>query len=204
MNMKHFKREVPEAIQEKIHALAQYVHEEWSNVIVISSRSYGAMGEVQLSEIQGNYVSGWMPNQDGGFSIDCLYQNDQDKTYHFTEKQTEAASSQATTCWEMFLHDNALDSELSYDDLTEEQKTSFADYENEWFDPALLQFQVFTEGWKNYDSEDKPTITMRLSINYKDAPYYREGGAEDIKSVILEIDEFMNTDIEVLAEQFDV
>lgn len=202
--MKNFKREVALPIQTKMQALALYIENEWENIICTGNKSYGSMGETQQSEIEGNYVSGWMPNQDGGFTVSKLYQCDQDSTYHFTQKQTDFANSQAETCLDMFFHDNKME-KVAYDELTDEQKESLFEYENEWFNGALLQWQCFVEGYSEgvFGSKEK-LVTMRISINYKDAPYFREKSAEYIKTLALSIDEFMSMPIEDIAKQFTV
>lgn len=196
--LKNFKSSVPADLQNKIKELADSV--DLSDI----ARQYvmsGGCGEQRLEEIEGNYVSGWMPKQDGGFSVSDWYQNDIDSSYHFTEKQTEFNNDQQEQCFKAFLSDNDLDSEMLWDELTDEQKESLYDYEREWFEESLLQFQVFCEGYTEWTGDPKQVV-MRLSINYKDAPYYREQYAEDIKTYILEVDEFMNTPIANILEYF--
>jgi hypothetical protein len=103
--------------------------------------------------------------------------------------------------------DNGLDRNLSWDDLTEEQKEEYQEYEREWFEPALLQLQIFVEGfdgnWQRGNLTEE-IVTIRLSINYKDAPHYRENGAEDIKQVILSIDEFLAMPNDQIVDQFKI
>lgn len=206
--MNQFKKTVPEAIQAKMKALAELACEEWHSTIVLGNRRHGSLGgETRLNEIEGNHVSGWIPNQDGGYSVDHFYMSDCDSSYHFTEKQTDFVNAQSKDCFHCFLSDNDIDSETEYDGLTDEQKEEFNQYENEWFnDGALLQLQMFVEG---FDTEtiwrkSEKIITIRLSINYKDAPYYREKYAEDIKQLILSVDEFMAQDNESIIKQFTV
>lgn len=203
--MNNFKREVPNAIQEKMQALALYVENEWENIICTGNKSHNSIGDTQQSEIEGNYVSGWMPNQDGGFMVSKLYYSDIDSSYHFTEKQTDFVNESSDQCYKAFLSDNDIEVE-EYDQLTDEQKDSFGEYERNWFDDgALLQWQCFVEGYSEgvFGSKEK-LVTMRISINYKDAPYFREKSAEDIKTLALSIDEFMSMPIEDIAKQFAV
>jgi len=48
------------------------------------------------------------------------------------------------------------------------------------------------------------SVLCRLSINYKDAPYYREKYAEDLKIVSYDVAEFMQTENRVIIEKFKV
>jgi hypothetical protein len=203
--MNNFKSSVPVAIQTKLKALADMAENEWHNTIVLGNRRYGSEGEVRINEIEGNYVSGWMPKQDGGYSVENYYRSDVDSSYHFTEKQTDFVNEQSKQCFDSFLSDNEIDSETEWDSLTDEQKEEFSQYENEWFnDGALLQLQMFAEGFDNSMWSKEKQITIRLSINYKDAPYFREKYAEDIKQVILSVDEFMAQDNKSIIQQFTV
>jgi len=204
--MKHFKRDVPEAIQTKLAALANLSENEWENTLVTGHKGFGGLTDTRTDEIQGNHVSGWIPRQDGGFTVSKLYSCDVDSSYHFTQKQTDFVNKQSANCFEAFLSDNNIDNETQWDGLTEKQKEEFADYENEWFnDGALLQFQMFVEGFNSSDMFAKhKQVTIRLSINYKDAPYFRERGAEDIKQVVFEIDEFLSMENMDIIKQFTV
>lgn len=200
--MQNFKSTVPAELQAKVKAFADAFHGEWSHIIS-TGESYGTLSAV--NEIEGNYRSGWMPRQDGGFEISELYLNEQDSSYHFTEKQTEWANDQAKDCFLAFLSDNGIDSETDYDDLTEEQREELFEYEMEWFEPALVRLQIFVDGYSNsVFAGDEKQVTIRLSINYSDAPYYREGDDEDLKLEILSIDEFMQADIPELLSKFTI
>jgi hypothetical protein len=197
--MKNFKAAVPQAMQNKIKDFADNV--DFHSIVSGNRESYGTQ---TIHEIEGNYVSGWMPKQDGGFSVDEFYSNDIDSSHHFTDKQTEFNNDQSEQCHKAFLHDNGLPEDTAWDDLTEEQKDAFANYENEWFEPALLQLQIYVNGFGTYDTDKDKNVTIRLSINYKDAPYYRENSAEDIKQLVLTHDEFMQTSNEDILKQFHI
>lgn len=201
--MKNFKSSVPVEIQNKIKEFADSVD---FRDLIKGHQSYGFECEQGLSEIEGNHVSGWIPHQDGGFSISQYCQCDEDSSYHFTEKQTEFMHESAKHCFDSFLSDNDLEAETEYDDLTEEQQERLFEYEMEWMDSALLELQIFVEGYQTYSiwGNDETTVTIRLSINYKDAPYYREKYAEDIKVMVLDIDEFLAMPNEEILKQFEI
>lgn len=196
--MNNFKSSVPESVQTKLKELAELIESDFSDIV--SNR--GAYSCLKLSEIEGNYVSGWMPRQDGGFEVSEFFQCDQDSSYHFSEKQTEYMQEQAKTCYDSFLADNDLDADTEYSDLTDEQQNDLSNYESGWMDAALLQVQMYAYGFPgSYWGEEEQTINIRVSINYKDAPHYREGSAEDIKQVILSVDEFLATPNEEIIKQ---
>lgn len=195
--MNNFKAGVPSDLIAKLSDLATSI--ELRDII---GRSVEGYGEQRVDEIQGNYVSGWMPKQDGGFSVDEWYANSTDE--NITEKQKEYNWQQYQDCFSQFVSDvlsrEDAESPVLYEDLSEDEKEQFFEYEHEWFEPCLVQVQMFVDGYGTYGSDDKQ-VTIRLSVNYKDAPYYREKYAEDIRQVILEIDEFMTTSNEAIIAQ---
>jgi hypothetical protein len=200
--MKNFKSSVPLLVQAKLHSLATELELTFSDVVGMLSSRAEPIGDVRLDEIEGNYVSGWMPRQDGGFNVNQLFRSDLDNSYHFTEKQTDFVKSQSEECYAAFFEDNGIDPS-TWDDLTEEQKESYSEYENEWFeDGAMLEVQMYANGYPgSYWEEKEQTINIRVSINYRDAPYFRESSAEDIKQLILTEAEFMAADNAAIINQ---
>lgn len=196
MAYENFKRIIPTELQEKIKNLAESV--EFREII---SGYQESIAEQEIFPIEGNYRDGWMPLQDGGFSVDQFYRSDVDSTYHFTQKQTEYMLEQYKHCLDQFIEDNNLDF-IDYDD--NEICEQLSEYENEWFEPALLQFQVFVESENKFNNGSPFNVVCRLSINYKDAPYYREKHAEDILFRVYDYREFMNTENSVIVNQFRI
>lgn len=199
MAYENFKRIVPTELQEKIKQLADLV--EFREIITGHQES---MTEETIYPIEGNYRSGWMPNQDGGYSIDQFYRSDEDSTYHFTEKQTEWMDRYYDDMLESFCRDNDIENPdcIDYDSLQMVEQLS--EYEFEWFEPSLLQFQVFAEREDKFNDESPFNVVCRLSINYKDAPYYREKYAEDLKVISYTMDEFMQTENRVIVAEFKI
>lgn len=192
--MKQFKSVVPANIIAKLTSLSQAI-----DISELMGRSIEAYSEQNIGDIEGNYVSGWLPSQDGGVSADQLYDNGVD-CFH-TIKQKDYNAEQYKDCEKQFAND-VLGEGKEWDDYTEEEKEQFYGYEREWFDPSLVQVQMFVEGY--YEGSFGPkekTVTVRLSVNYKDAPYYREKYAEDINVLIMEIDEFLSMDNEAIIAQ---
>lgn len=200
--MKNFKNTVPDILAARIKELVEAV--DFSEMVSGWKESHS---EQTLREIEGNYVSGWMPKQDGGFAVEQFYRSDIDSSFHFTEKQSEFVAEQQEQCFKSFLHDNGIEDDGFndvFDSLTDEQKEAFYEYENDWFsDSALLSFEVFCNGYTGWKNEEE-TVTIRLSINYQDAPYYREGFAEDIKCEILTVEEFLAEDVTAIIERFKI
>ena len=169
-----------------------HVMENWYNFI--NHRECTISPEI-IESIHGNAYDGFIPFQDGGFQVSGFYSNNPWDN-HFSKRQKEYNERQSNDCWEQFLRDNNLESGIEWDNLTERQKEDFSDYECEWFEPALVQFQVFADNFRY--GENKPSVTVRVSVNYKDAPYYREKYAEDLNSTSYDLEEFMRLSIEDL------
>lgn len=201
MKYDNFKKIVPENVQDKIHSLAESI--EFDDLI---SGWKESESEQEIYPIEGNYREGWIPNQDGGFSVDQFYRNDNDSTFHFTQKQSESMSEYYNDMLESFCRDNGIESIdcIDFDNDDAGLIDKLVEYENNWFEPALLQFQVFIERFDRFDDHSPMQIVCRLSINYKDAPYYREKYAEDIKQKIYTIDEFMQLENSAIIESFKI
>lgn len=195
MKFDNFKKSVPQNVQKKIHALAESI--DFCDLI---SGHHESMTEQEISPIEGNYCSGWMPLQDGGFSVDQFYQSEIHMPT-FTQKQQDFISDQYNDMLECFMSDNGIE-EIDYED--EALMNRLHEYENEWWQPALLQFQVFAERVDRFDDNSPLQVCCRLSINYKDAPYYREKYAEDIKQEIYSLDEFMKLENNAIIESFKI
>lgn len=183
-NFDHFKNEVSQSTKEKILAFAEKVENDFDELFD-SSELYDVP---RLSDISGKAFSGFWPHQDGGYKIDSLCRCDQDSSYHETEKQTAFMNEQGKACLKRFLDEKGIDCPEDesglYDAIPEDSKEELYDYENEWLEPALCDLRIFIDGG---------TVTIDKAINYRDAPYYREGKAEVIKSVDLSETAFLNT-----------
>lgn len=103
-----------------------------------------------------------------GFEWTEFSRHDCDTSYHVTPSQTESWNKQYENMIESFLDDYAdkLPDDINKDNYWDKIRDDDAlqelmsDYENEWFDPALLRLSI-------QDGE------VFLSINYNDQPYYR-------------------------------
>lgn len=194
MEFSNFKRIVPVDVQEKIKQLVESI--DFRDLL---SGYYESIAEQEIFPIEGNYRDGWIPNQHGGYSVEQFYLSDMDSCRHFTEKQTDWMDRLHDDMLKSFCHDNGIE-EIDYDN--HELLNQLCDYENEWFQPALLQFQVFVERADKFDDESSMNVVCRLSINYKDAPYYREKYAEDILFRVYDYKEFMQTENCAIIAEF--
>ena len=192
MTFSNFKSGVPADVQNKIHALTLHIMENWDNFI---NRGECIISPESEEVIHGNAYDGFIPFQDGGFEVSGDYSNNP-WDYYISTMQKEYNEQQAENCWKQFLSDNGLESGVEWDNLTDEQQIDFQEYESEWFEPALVQLQVFADGFAYGGS--KPNVTVRVSINYKDAPYYREKYEEDLNSTRYSLEEFMRLSVEEL------
>lgn len=194
MAFSNFKSEVPAAVQNKINALVMHVMENWDSFI---NSGECIISPETVESIHGNAYDGFIPFQDGGFQVSGFYSNNPWDN-HIGNGQKEYNERQSNDCWDQFLSDNGLESDIEWDDLTDRQKEDFSDYKSEWFEPALVQFEVFADNFRY--GENKPSVTVRVSVNYKDAPHYREKYAEDFNSTGYDLQEFMKLSLQELFD----
>ena len=188
----NFKSEVPAVVQNKINALTLHVMENWDSFI---NTGECIISPETIESIHGNDYDGFIPFQDGGFQVGGFYSNNPWDN-HISKGQKEYNEKQSKYCWDQFLRDNDLESGIEWDNLTDRQQSDFAEYESEWFEPALVQFQVFADNFAYGNMA--PSVTVRVSVNYRDAPYYREKYAEYLNSTVYDLDEFIKLSIEEL------
>lgn len=173
----HFADSVPQAVRDKLLMLATAVKDGF---IGEQGEAYGS---TTLDAIYGQAYSGYIPLQLGGYEVSELYRNDTDSSYHFTKEQTDFNNKQSEDCYEAFARDNGLENDFTIDCMSPEMQDAFYDYENEWFEPALLRFELCLK--------DLNTVEIQLGINYSDAPYYRTQYDETIFATTLAIEELL-------------
>lgn len=187
-HLKHFKNCVPVALQHKIKEVAEYVRD------YLISEFNEPLGCARISEIQGNFVSGWWPHQEGGFDVSEMYSNNEDSTCHFCKEQTDFNAG----ILESVRKDYCTDNGLCLDSLSDEQQQELDEREYDALDPALLRFQIFTE------AQDKEAggfiVTMRLSVGFKDSPYYREKYDHDLAQLEIDSETLVNSNIPQLIQ----
>jgi len=191
----HFAPSVSQALRGKMFEVAEAIKEDF-----ISDCGREAHGCNRIEPIYGKSYDGFIPFQDGGYEISEFYRNDIDSSYHFTKAQSESMERSKKDMYESFYHDHIkgndkraadvkLDKDFSYSDLPEKLQSVFSDYENEWFESALLRCELWVSDGYHDDKAD--TIYYRVSLGYKDAPYYRSKYDETLFEGNVSIKAFM-------------
>lgn len=166
---KHFENHVPAELQQKLFEIVEEVNATFFNDYCAEN-----FGEGQVEEISGIGYSGFIPLQDGGFSCSVFCHNSTDSTYDIHPDQSKYNEKSYQNMLESFAHDCLEKSfseakewakNLDWQELSEETRERLYEYETEWFEPALLRFEI----WVDRNSR----VFWRLSANFRDAPYYR-------------------------------
>ena len=183
--MENFKPSVPANAQAKIKNIADLILANAENS-VMAEFHIEDYSDWRIEEIQGNHKPGWCAYQDGGFSVSGFVYSGWSSGCYITQGQEDNILAQEKYCIEAFISDYDLEIEYSdfdADKLPQELQDKFYDYEREYMDePALLQWQVYIKGEK---------ISLCASLNYKDAPYYRQKYTEYIIDREIDLDVFM-------------
>ena len=185
----HFKPYVSQSIRTALKTLSERVKENFDTLGKKES-----FGDTRLSKISGRSYDGFWAHQDGGFEVNEMFRSDQDPSYHFTKGQTEYMNRLADDAWGNFLIDAKLDQDITWDALTEEQKDRFSEYESGYYDDGcLLRFECWKESHKG-------TVFIRLSLNYKDGPYFRSKHDDTLFEAVLTEAELSTKNLENYAE----
>ncbi len=193
--MKHFASHVNSATAEKMHMLAELIESEFI------SEQVDAYGMHRITELPGKHVPGFIPFTGGGYIVSEYY-NPWGSGKFFTQAQRDFYDDQSVQCLRAFISDKDLEID-SYDKLTDEQREQFHAYESKWFSDCdtLLVVDI----WTGHSSDPEPdSVTVRLSINYLDAPYFREKHGKDIKTFVYSAEEFAALDIRDVIESLQL
>lgn len=204
----HFNDKVSPELQAKLKSLAEAVKDDFISDLNTRAEGYGCRN---IDEIYGYHISGFIPNQLGGYEVTELYRSDVDSTYHFTNAQTDAMIAREKDCYNSYRLDSPelnLAEDWSYDDLPEANQNEFSDYENEWFEPALLRANMWVDklegpsyGLGNNDVEPE-AVYIALSLAYSDAPYYRRNSDDEtLTQFSIPVAEFMTTDNTIIIKR---
>lgn len=187
--MKHdnFKPYVNRRVADKIYDLVSGVGFD----ALLPNTMYESYGTDHINPIEGNARSGWFPFQDGGYARSTLIRNDIDISYHVTKGQTEAVEQASKNMLDSFMLDYGIDPDEGVDYDDDDLMNKLSEYENEWHDPALLSFSVIVK---------EGCVGISLSVNYRDAPYYREKYGETIHEIVVDVETFMATSEQQLIE----
>lgn len=135
--------------------------------------------ETSLDIISGQLRSGYIPLQDGGFSADTFIMVSGDSSCHVCSEMQEFVDKLYEDTVSAFLEENNLpkDTDIFADADLEEK---FCEYESDLYEPALLSYAVYVK---------HNSVIAELSVNYEDAPYYREAYRKILKKVEVSIED---------------
>lgn len=184
----HFAVKVPLQTAFRIRDIAKAVKSDF-----ISACGRGeAYGDGVLERVHGYPISGFHPNQLGGYEVTEMYTSEVDKRTHFTKLQTEFIEVKQkelhktfAEAYNMELGTTILSDNWVVDDLPPALYDDFFEYENSWYDPALLRFQIWVDdsnliGGFDLNKKKPNTVFMKLSLSYKDSPYYRSDKIDEV------------------------
>ena len=194
----HFNGKVPDNLRRKLLELAEAAKDGFIADIPGNPESYGT---ASISAIYGYDPGGFVPFQMGGYEVSELYRSDIDSSYHFTSAQTDAMNKAQDSCYKSFLWDyrEKLAEAGAFIGLSDEEKENlgydafekaglgneFSDYENNWFEPALLRLEIWVDdprdkGGMVQQGKAPDSVYVRLGLNYRDQPYYRSKSDETL------------------------
>lgn len=188
-NFLHFAPSVPCDTRQKMADLAQLVEDE---VIGAQHDGYGCL---RIDPISGNAYDGFIPHQEGGYSVSEMFGNGCGSGKYFTEGEREESNRMLEQC--------ALDY-ASHEGIDREEvnfsSDEYGEYESEYMRDcdSLLTCEI----WTGHRKDSQPGIvTVQLSVNYKDAPYFRSEYAEDILELQYTAEEFAAVDLSEIVKQ---
>ena len=209
----HFNDRVPQALRDHMHACASAAHDDF-----IGDAGSESFGVPNINAIYGYHVSGFIPSQLGGYEVTELYSSDTVSRYHFTKAQSESMAESEKYMYECFYRDciSGLDKRagdpkidaktFSYSDLDAWPKlqNQFSEYENDWFEPALLRLEMWIDDVEpqiiGNDRQQPERVFVRLGLNYRDQPYYRSASDETLFEFNIPVAEFLETSPDAFVE----
>lgn len=133
----NFKGHIDFNVRKKIFDLVSEADFYW---LMGQQQINAVSGDEYISPIEGNYASGWIPNQDGGYSKNALVMNDIDNI--LTEKQREYNEK----VYEDMLLDFMTEYNLEYIDYNNADLMELLQgYEQSTFDYAILEFRAYVK-----------------------------------------------------------
>lgn len=219
-NTLHFNAKVSPALRLRLWEVAQAIKDDF----IGDCRPGESFGTASINAIYGYHVSGFIPSQLGGFEISELYRYDQDPSYHFTSAQTDAMNKATDYMHESFARDyrEQLEAYFKANNTEFDPKAidysiieaagldnTFSDYENDWFEPALLRLEMWVDDAEHKqrigiaDNAEPQQVFIRLGLNYRDAPYYRTKSDDTLFEFNMTIADFFNTPPEAIIKMLE-
>jgi hypothetical protein len=188
----HFADHASLDVRQALKELAQYAAEQFEGYERTPGCCVGGAevyGEPSLDLIYGKDPGGFIPCQLGGYSATQNIRFDVDASYHVSEGMT----AEANRLYELAYADALAEFGLEADaEFTDEQNERLYKIEDEYFnDGALIEFECWLGGDPYPETEAEQAlgeVFMRLSVNYKDGPYFRSKYAETLKEFSFSVD----------------
>lgn len=156
--------------------------------------------ESRLEPISGVGYDGFIPFQAGGFKITQFFISDSDSCRHFTTAQTDFMDSLVADCAKDFLIDTGKES-FDYSAASEAEQAEWEDHERAYFDEtsaAILRVELWRgdheEGYlpsQGFVTLDSGIIFLRVSVGYRDSPYFRSANDETIFEMNMHEEDFL-------------
>lgn len=180
METTQYKTHVTQEMRDLIAAIAELGADMIDN---LSRDKYDAP---QIDPIEGDYRSGWLPSQDGGLCASYLADNGWGSGSFLCALHEEQVREQEEGAYAAMAHDLP---DVSPD--SDEAGEYLIEYMRE---PMLVYFEVF---W-----EKDGGLSIRHGWNFRDAPYYREKHADDLRSVTFAPDELIGKNAAQLFAEY--
>lgn len=131
----NFKNHIDFKVKEKIYDIVNKADFYW----LMGQQQINAVGDGDyITPIEGNYISGWIPGQDGGYRKSTLVSNGIDNT--LTEKQKEYNEKIYDSMLTDFMAEHSLEY-IDYDNV--ELMELLQEYEQITFDYTELEFRAY-------------------------------------------------------------
>lgn len=142
--------------------------------------------EPRINEISGKSYSGFIAFTNGGYEVTSFYFGAWASGDYLTAKHETWTDEVRESFYQDYLKDNNLT------ELTDEQEEEYWDAESEYMSECNTFIRY--ESWVDGDS-----VFLRLSVGYKDTPYFRSKYDETIAEKTLTIQEFLAAPLESLT-----
>jgi hypothetical protein len=197
----HFNSRVSQTLRNKILEIAEYAQGEGLEDFAPAWKD--SFGKPRIDDVYGHSYDGFIAFQDGGFDVNQMYASGYGGGCYFTQGEREFTEEQRRECVinyfrETFNLDRVEAEEKEaghwWEELTETQQEELSQSESDWCEEVLLRFCI----WVSREGG----VVLRLSLGYRDAPYYREGYDETIIEKTFRESKILRFDAKTIWEKF--
>jgi hypothetical protein len=190
-NLLHFAPGADTDQAYKMGELAELIKDEFI------SEQPDSYGMARIDTVSGKAFDGFIPHQKGGFSISEYYPLGISSGRFFTDGEREHAERLQADALAGFCLENDYD---DYEAIPEDRREDLYEFEDNWLrdQESILSVEL----WTGHNQDTAPgMVTVRLSLNYRDAPYYRSKYAEDLAEFQYTADEFKAVELYAIIER---